>query len=370
MESRAGLAYEERGTGEVVSLVHAGVFGAWFAPLFADPALDGFRAVRPLRPGYGGTAAPAEHYTMGDHATRCGALLQELSVDRAHWVGHSSSCCMGLQLALDQPDLVASLILYEPARPAGPIQREHAPRYIRPALAAAAEGDIPRAFDAFLRGVGGGYRDALHQNLGEGGLKDAVRDSAYFFADELPAVGEWTFGDAEGRQITAPTLVALGSESPPWFHENVELFGEDGSRGGDRDPARPGPPGYYSGFAAVALQEPENAVKELRRTVGDLGFKGVLVNGYTNTTDPAHGRYLDDPAYHPFWGGAMRTRRPPLSTPASRVDRRARAIRRPSGDEGRHLGLRYRDRRAHRTAAARRALRPVPERPADPRSPG
>ena len=60
-------------------------------------------------------------------------------------------------------------------------------------------------------------------------------------------------------------------------------------------------PDRYSGFAAVALQEPENAVKELRRTVGGLGFKGVLVNGYTNTADPAHGRYLDDPAYHPFW---------------------------------------------------------------------
>lgn len=60
-------------------------------------------------------------------------------------------------------------------------------------------------------------------------------------------------------------------------------------------------PDRYSAFAAVALQEPENAVKELRRAVGDLGFKGVMVNGYTNTTDAAHGRYLDDPAYHPFW---------------------------------------------------------------------
>ncbi|MET8983133.1 amidohydrolase family protein [Streptomyces sp. NPDC004539] len=60
-------------------------------------------------------------------------------------------------------------------------------------------------------------------------------------------------------------------------------------------------PDRYSGFAAVALQEPVNAVRELRRAIRDLGFKGVLINGYTNTTDPAHGRYLDDPAYHPFW---------------------------------------------------------------------
>lgn len=60
-------------------------------------------------------------------------------------------------------------------------------------------------------------------------------------------------------------------------------------------------PDRYSGFAAVALQEPDNAVKELRRAISDLGFKGVLVNGYTNVKDLGHGRYLDDATYYPFW---------------------------------------------------------------------
>jgi 2,3-dihydroxybenzoate decarboxylase len=60
-------------------------------------------------------------------------------------------------------------------------------------------------------------------------------------------------------------------------------------------------PDRYSGLAAVALQEPANAVTELRRAVTELGFKGVLVNGYTNDSDLEHGRYLDDPAYYPFW---------------------------------------------------------------------
>jgi 2,3-dihydroxybenzoate decarboxylase len=60
-------------------------------------------------------------------------------------------------------------------------------------------------------------------------------------------------------------------------------------------------PDRYSGFAAVALQEPGNAVRELRRAITELGFKGALVNGYTSTGDPEHGGYLDDPAYYPFW---------------------------------------------------------------------
>jgi 2,3-dihydroxybenzoate decarboxylase len=60
-------------------------------------------------------------------------------------------------------------------------------------------------------------------------------------------------------------------------------------------------PGRFSGFAAVALQEPGGAVAELRRAVGQRGFQGVLVNGYTNDGDHEHGRYLDEPAYYPFW---------------------------------------------------------------------
>jgi 2,3-dihydroxybenzoate decarboxylase len=60
-------------------------------------------------------------------------------------------------------------------------------------------------------------------------------------------------------------------------------------------------PDRYSGFAAVALQEPRNAVQELRRAINELGFRGVLVNGYTNVGDTEHGSYLDDPACYPFW---------------------------------------------------------------------
>ncbi|HVV11316.1 amidohydrolase family protein [Amycolatopsis sp.] len=60
-------------------------------------------------------------------------------------------------------------------------------------------------------------------------------------------------------------------------------------------------PHRYSGFAAVALQEPENAAAELRRAITGLGFKGVLVNGYTNVGDSEHGSYLDEPRYYPFW---------------------------------------------------------------------
>jgi pimeloyl-ACP methyl ester carboxylesterase len=227
MNSLAGLDYDERGAGEVICLVHAGVCSAWFAPLFEQPALDGFRIIRPIRPGYGRSSAPPEPASIAAHAHRCGELLRGLGVTRAHWVGHSSSCCIGLQLALDNPGLVASLILFEPAKPSGTQRELAASTYVGPALAAAAQGDIARAFDVFLRGVGGdGYREVLRARFGDDGLAEAERESASFFADELPALAAWTFGPAEAAQVAAPTLLLCGAKSRPWFRENVAILAE------------------------------------------------------------------------------------------------------------------------------------------------
>ncbi len=54
-------------------------------------------------------------------------------------------------------------------------------------------------------------------------------------------------------------------------------------------------PDRLAGFAMLPMQDPAAAADELERAVGDLGFKGSLVNGHTN------GVYLDDPKYDVFW---------------------------------------------------------------------
>jgi hypothetical protein len=61
---------------------------------------------------------------------------------------------------------------------------------------------VARAFDVFLRGVGGdGYREALRARFGDEGLVEAERESASFFADELPALAAWTFGPAAAVRV-------------------------------------------------------------------------------------------------------------------------------------------------------------------------
>jgi len=59
-------------------------------------------------------------------------------------------------------------------------------------------------------------------------------------------------------------------------------------------------PDRYRGFAHLPLLAPEAAADELERTVKDLGFHGVLVNGATD------GRFLDDPAFEPVLARAAK----------------------------------------------------------------
>jgi predicted TIM-barrel fold metal-dependent hydrolase len=61
-----------------------------------------------------------------------------------------------------------------------------------------------------------------------------------------------------------------------------------------------GHPERYRGFAHLPMLAPEAAADELERTVKDLGFHGVLVNGATD------GRFLDDPAFEPILAQAER----------------------------------------------------------------
>jgi predicted TIM-barrel fold metal-dependent hydrolase len=61
-------------------------------------------------------------------------------------------------------------------------------------------------------------------------------------------------------------------------------------------------PDRLSGFAAVAMQDPAAAAAELERAVSEYGFKGALINGYTNVGEDA--QYLDDPAVREFWAKA------------------------------------------------------------------
>ena len=60
-------------------------------------------------------------------------------------------------------------------------------------------------------------------------------------------------------------------------------------------------PDRFAGFAALPMQDPDAAITELTRCVKELGFKGTMVNGFSQVGDANTVVYLDDPRYLPFW---------------------------------------------------------------------
>jgi len=60
-------------------------------------------------------------------------------------------------------------------------------------------------------------------------------------------------------------------------------------------------PDRFVGLAALAMQDPEEAAKELQRCVRELGFKGALVNGFSQVGGENTAVYYDLPQYRPFW---------------------------------------------------------------------
>ncbi|HEX2339337.1 MAG TPA: alpha/beta fold hydrolase [Vicinamibacterales bacterium] len=67
------------------------------------------------RRGYAGSSPVRPPFSLSQQAADCRALLGHLRVERTHVVGHSSGGSIALQLALDAPEVVHSLVLLEPA---------------------------------------------------------------------------------------------------------------------------------------------------------------------------------------------------------------------------------------------------------------
>ena len=74
-------------------------------------------------------------------------------------------------------------------------------------------------------------------------------------------------------------------------------------------------PDRFQALAALPLQDPDMAAKELQRCVKDLGMVGALANGFSQIGDPNTIAYLDEKQYWPFWDVVRQARRAVL--PAS-----------------------------------------------------
>lgn len=205
------IEYEVRGSGEPVLLIHGSHIGASFVTLMSQHVLtDGYQLIRYHRRGFHGSSPPPPgRFSIADQAADARALLEYLKVGPAHVVGHSYGGVIALQLAVDAPEAVATLALFEAA-----LLHVDGGQEVFDLVDIASdlyrEGDWEAAADLFL----GSPRERadIARNV-PGGLDQALRDVDTYFSVEAPAHQEWTFTDEDGGKVRCPVLFLLGAES-------------------------------------------------------------------------------------------------------------------------------------------------------------
>jgi pimeloyl-ACP methyl ester carboxylesterase len=206
------FAYEVVGTGEPVIGIHGAFVADTFRPLVEEPRLTArYQIIRYHRRGYGQSRPPPGPVSVAQQARDCRDLLTQLGIARAHVVGHSLGGVIALQLALDAPSVVHSLVLLEPALAVG----ASGPSY-RAALAQGMqryqELGAETAVDEALQARWPGYREPLERAL-PGAFGQAVADARTPFEYELAALLDWQFREVEARRIGQPVLSVLGGRS-------------------------------------------------------------------------------------------------------------------------------------------------------------
>src|SRR5262249_35448881 len=180
------LEYEIRGRGEPVLLIHGSHIAGAFLPLMNEPSLANYRLIRYHRRGFAGSTKHEDPFSIKDQAADALALLQHLGVERAHIVGHSYGGLIALQLALDTPEVVHSLVLLEPALVRMvPSRGDMAKEAIVPAMRRYFEGDHAGAVDAFFQHVIGPEWRVECARTVPAGPEQAARDAKTFFEIEM-----------------------------------------------------------------------------------------------------------------------------------------------------------------------------------------
>ena len=210
-----GLEYEENGDGEEVLLIHGGHIADAFLPLMREAALaDPYHLIRYRRRGFAGSDPHSGPFSIEEQAHDALALMKHLGVEHAHVIGHSYGGAIAVQLAIEAPSLVQSLVLLEPAifpaEIASVVKEMSAPTFD-----AYRSGDVTKAVDLFLSMVSGpDWRTEVEKTV-PGCPEQAEKDAATYFEVESPALDNWTFDRARASRISQPVLYAIGSETLP-----------------------------------------------------------------------------------------------------------------------------------------------------------
>ena len=104
--------------------------------------------------------------------------------------------------------------------------------------------------------------------------------------------------DAHGMQMMILSLNAPAIQAIPEARRAIELARRANDFLAEEVAKRPE---RFQALAALPMQDPDAASRELVRCVRELKFRGALVNGFSQVAEPNSMVYLDLPQYRPFW---------------------------------------------------------------------
>jgi 3-oxoadipate enol-lactonase len=118
----ARIAWERRGAGAPVVLVHGLGYARWGWEPVADLLAERFEIVLLDNRGIGQSEAPPGPYTVAEMAGDVLAVMDDAGLERAHVVGTSLGGMIAQELALAHPERVDKLVLVC-TTPGGPLIR-------------------------------------------------------------------------------------------------------------------------------------------------------------------------------------------------------------------------------------------------------
>jgi gamma-resorcylate decarboxylase len=146
---------------------------------------------------------------------------------------------------------------------------------------------------------------ALEEHLA---IPDTLHDSAGFVpADWWPELRRRLMDedsvrlremDAHGVELMVLSLNAPAVQAIPDAVRAIEVAQRANDFIAEQVARRPD---RYQAFAALPMQDPDAAQREYERCMGIPGFRGALVNGFSQVGTPENIVYYDAPQYRPLW---------------------------------------------------------------------
>ena len=216
------IAWEVRGEGPPLLLIHGLGYGRWGWGPLADLLAERFRVVLFDNRGIGGSEAPPGPYSARLMADDAVSVLDEAGIDRAHVLGTSLGGMVAQTLAVEAPARVDRLVL-ACTTPGGPEAFPYPEGTVK-LLARAAELEPLTALRAFVEnalapGSANGLVDEIYA------LRLANPPDSVGWAAQAAAAQSFAGFDRLG-EIAAPTLVLHGTEDQVVDVRNAALLGE------------------------------------------------------------------------------------------------------------------------------------------------